>query len=91
MAVSADYSIDCPKSERIRMYSLVTELDPSDNIGNNYVSTFRPVYEDTLNPVEEFLLISLYDDWKMFMEAEESYFKHVNHYLNFFKWIYKIS
>ncbi len=80
MAVSSDYSIDCPKAERIRIYSLVTELDPSENIGNDYGASFRPVYEDTLNSVEEFLLISLYDDWKMFMEVEESFFKHVSFY-----------
>lgn len=79
LAVSAEYSIDCPKEDRLKLYSLFSDSFNSENIGQaNYVSFFKPVYEDTFNSVEEFLLISLYDEWRVFMEAEETYFKHVS-------------
>lgn len=50
-----------------------------NNIGSLKAdSPFRPTYEDTFDLIEEFLLVSLYDDWKSFIEAEETYFSHVS-------------
>ena len=37
---------------------------------------FKPVYEDTFDTIEEFILSSLYDEWKYFMETEDNYFNH---------------
>jgi len=45
------------------------------------MEAFKPVYEDTFNSIEEFLLVSLYDEWKIFVENEEAIFKNVR--LNF--------
>lgn len=38
----------------------------------------KPTYEDTFDSVEEFLLNSLFPEWKAFMENEEKYFNHVS-------------
>ena len=77
LAVSAECSVDCPKSDRLKLYTLFADSynTPENAIGQ--LSTFKPVYEDTFNPIEEFLLISLYDEWKVFMETEEKFFKNV--------------
>lgn len=37
----------------------------------------KPTYEDTFDAIEEFLLNSLFAEWKEFMDAEEKYFNHV--------------
>ncbi len=83
MAVSAENSVDCPKNERLKLYALFADLyNTSENIGAaNYMEAFKPVYEDTFNSIEEFLLVSLYDEWKIFVENEEAIFKNVR--LNF--------
>ena len=40
------------------------------------LSLFKPVYEDTFDTIEEFILSTLYDEWKYFMETEDNYFNH---------------
>ena len=77
MAVSAEFSVDCPKQERLKLISLFSDGHATLNIGAASQWSSRPVYEDTFNTIEEFLLISLYDDWKVFMQTEASYFNQV--------------
>jgi hypothetical protein len=78
LSVSAEFSIDCPKAERLKLFSLFADSFNSEQIGaGNYVSHFKPVYEDTFIAIEEYLLVSLYDDWRAFMEAEESFYNNV--------------
>lgn len=78
IAVSANYSIDCPKADRLKIHYLFSDSNQSNNIGTiNAKSVYRPVYEDTFDAIEEFLLVSLYDEWKVLMETEENFFNHV--------------
>ena len=54
-------------------------MNPTNNIGSvNATTPFRPTYEDTFDLIEEFLLNALYSDWKVFMETEEGFFRHVD-------------
>lgn len=77
--MAADYSIDCPKADRLKLYSLFADSFNSEQIGvGNFVSYFKPVYEDTFISIEEYLLVSLYDDWRAFMEVEESFYNNVS-------------
>jgi hypothetical protein len=84
--VSAVNSIDCSKSERLKIHYLFNDFNQtSTNVNSiNTSSTFKPVYEDTFDSIEEYLLLSLYDDWKVFIETETGYFRHVN-----YKFIFK--
>jgi hypothetical protein len=92
ISIIARYSIDCPKNERLKMHKLFAELDSVNRIGKiTAASVFQSVYEDTFDSIEEFLLLALYDEWKAFMETEDSYFNHVciyflyNYYFNLIK------
>lgn len=78
-------SIDCSKPERLKIHYLFNESNQSSTSVNNIntSSTFKPVYEDTFDSIEEFLLLSLYDDWKVFIETETGYFRHVIMILNY--------
>lgn len=75
IAVSATDSIDCLKNDRLKLHPLFV----SNAFAKTATSEFRPTYEDTFDSIEEFLLNSLYDEWKLFMGAEENYFNHVCH------------
>ena len=87
--MSADYSIDCPKADRLKLYSLFTDSFNSEQIGaGNFVSFFKPVYEDTFINIEEYLLVSLYDDWRAFMEVEESFYNNVSCLLEYFQFVF---
>lgn len=82
ISVSAYYSIDCPKAERLKVHHLFNENNAKTSLVSLKAnSVFIPTYEDTFDAIEEFLLLSLYDDWKIFMETEENYFKHVTNIL----------
>lgn len=75
IAVSAFNSIDCSKLERLKIHHLFSEKNPpTDNM--NESSVFKPVYEDTFDSIEEFLLLSLFEEWKSFLETEKGYFRH---------------
>lgn len=79
MSVSANYSVDCPKAERLKIHHLFNENSAKTSLVSLKAnSVFIPTYEDTFDAIEEFLLLSLYDDWKVFMETEENFFNHVN-------------
>lgn len=77
IAVSANYSIDCPKADRLKIHHLFIENPKTSMVSIKANSIFIPTYEDTFDAIEEFLLITLYDDWKVFMETEENFFNHV--------------
>ncbi len=79
IAVSANSPIDCSKADRLKLHYLFGDVNPVNNIGtiNAANQTFRPTYEDTFDIIEEFLLVSLYDDWTFFMQTEEKFFRHV--------------
>jgi hypothetical protein len=83
IAVSALISIDCPKADRLHLHSLFADPNFSTKtvIGVNTSSSSNrpPVYEDTFNSVEEYLINILYDDWKVFFDTEKSFFNHVSH------------
>ncbi len=71
-------SIDCSKSDRLHLHTLFADPKLTGSLNNTAASFNRPpVYEDTFNFVEEFLINILYDDWKVFIETEKSFFNHV--------------
>ncbi len=85
-------SIDCSKPERLKIHYLFNESNPTSTSVNNIntSSTFKPVYEDTFDSIEEFLLLSLYDDWRVFIETEKGYFRHVIYKVKIIKNIFQI-
>ncbi|CAF0779308.1 unnamed protein product [Brachionus calyciflorus] len=77
IAVSANYSIDCPKADRLKIHHLFIENNPKTSLVSIKAnSIFIPTYEDTFDAIEEFLLVTLFDDWKNFIETEENFFSH---------------
>ena len=55
IAVSANYSIDCPKADRLKIHYLFSDLNQSNNIGTiNAKSVYRPVYEGKLFLIQKF-------------------------------------
>lgn len=73
ISVAATDSIDCPKTERMKVHMLFS----SNGVDKIPTARMRPTYEDTFDSIEEFLLNSLFGEWKAFMDAEENYFNHV--------------
>lgn len=79
IAITAVDSIDCPKPERLKYHAIFVDANTTNNIGkvsSASTSSFKPVYEDTFDSIEEFIANELYDEWKFFMETEDSYFNH---------------
>ncbi len=77
--MSGTCPIECLKVDRLKLHYLFNDMNPTNNIGavNAANPAFRPTYEDTFDAIEEFLLNVLYDEWKVFMDTEEKYFRHV--------------
>ncbi|RNA26889.1 regulator of G- signaling 22 [Brachionus plicatilis] len=72
VAVSANNSIDCPKADRLKIHHLFNENSVNTSLVSLKAnSVFIPTYEDTFDAIEEFLLLSLYDDWKNEIENIE--------------------
>lgn len=76
IAVTGAETIDCSKTDRLKIHALFADSANANMVSFNSTS-FRPTYEDTFDQIEEFLLVALYDEWKLFMETEENYFNHV--------------
>lgn len=73
ISVTANDSIDCNKSDRIRLHKFFIPggvLKPSKN-------TDTPIYEDAFDEIEEFLFETLHDEWKNMTNMENSLFNQI--------------
>lgn len=74
--MAAAHPIDCPRADRIKIHPLFAS--------NSLEKYLNPTYEDTFDSIEEFILDSLFTEWKSFIEEEEKYFSHVRIYVFFY-------